>query len=209
MGSPILEGLLFGLLLCVLIGPVFFVIVETSISKGIKEALFVDFGVLVSDVLFVTIAYTAASDALKKTAENNTMLIIGGIIFIGFGIFNLFGKKKANTNKDPAIQVKVKSNHLLYFLKGFFLNTVNPSVLLFWLAMVVFAGSKFNNNGFHITLFFICMLGVYFMVDVLKILGARQVKHILSPLLLRRLNQITGIILGIFGIVLVVRGCFS
>ena len=53
----ILNGILFGMLLSILIGPVFFVLLETSIKKGARHAIFIDIGVLLSDVLYLIAAF--------------------------------------------------------------------------------------------------------------------------------------------------------
>ncbi|MEY3438093.1 MAG: hypothetical protein RL265_678, partial [Bacteroidota bacterium] len=40
-----------------MIGPVFFVLLETSIRKGARAALALDLGVLLSDLVYILIAY--------------------------------------------------------------------------------------------------------------------------------------------------------
>ena len=46
MFEDILRGIPFGLLLAFTIGPVFFVLLETSVTKGFKSALIFDLGVM-------------------------------------------------------------------------------------------------------------------------------------------------------------------
>ncbi|MEZ4889043.1 MAG: LysE family transporter [Crocinitomicaceae bacterium] len=53
----ILKGIVTGFVLTVMIGPVFFVLLETSIKKGVRAGLALDFGVFLSDVIYVLIAF--------------------------------------------------------------------------------------------------------------------------------------------------------
>lgn len=45
-----------GLILSVMPGPVFFVLIENSITKGIRSALALDLGVLISDIVYILLA---------------------------------------------------------------------------------------------------------------------------------------------------------
>ena len=53
MTSAVLEGVLMGLFLSVFVGPVFFLLIETSINKGIREAFIMDAGVILSDIAWI------------------------------------------------------------------------------------------------------------------------------------------------------------
>ena len=51
-----IQAFSIGFLLSVMIGPVFFLLLETSITKGFRSALALDLGVLISDIIYVLIA---------------------------------------------------------------------------------------------------------------------------------------------------------
>ena len=57
--SEFLPAIPIGILLSFTIGPVFFTVLETSISKGVKAAIFVDIGVVLSDVVFFVVDFLA------------------------------------------------------------------------------------------------------------------------------------------------------
>ena len=92
----VLKGLVTGFILSVMIGPVFFVLLETSIRKGIKAALAFDFGVLISDILYILIAYVFYKEVedLSRGADNSVLKLIGGILFLAYGVYNFFSKVK-------------------------------------------------------------------------------------------------------------------
>ena len=47
----VLKGIVTGFILSIMVGPVFFVLLETSIKKGVRAALAFDLGVLLNDRL--------------------------------------------------------------------------------------------------------------------------------------------------------------
>ena len=55
--NEFLPAIPIGIVLAFTIGPVFFTVLETSISKGVKAAIFVDIGVVLSDIVFFVIAF--------------------------------------------------------------------------------------------------------------------------------------------------------
>jgi threonine/homoserine/homoserine lactone efflux protein len=57
MINDILAGLPWGIFLSFMIGPVFFILIETSITKGFRAALTFDLGVVLGDIFFIGIAY--------------------------------------------------------------------------------------------------------------------------------------------------------
>ena len=57
MFDDILTAIPFGIILAFTIGPVFFVLLETSATKGFKSALIFDCGVILADILFILIAF--------------------------------------------------------------------------------------------------------------------------------------------------------
>ena len=52
---------LYGFILAFAIGPIFFTLIETSITKGFKAGVFFDLGALSADLVFITIAYFSTS----------------------------------------------------------------------------------------------------------------------------------------------------
>jgi threonine/homoserine/homoserine lactone efflux protein len=54
--QDILAAIPWGFLLAISIGPGFFILLETSITKGFKAALTLDCGIICSDIIFILIA---------------------------------------------------------------------------------------------------------------------------------------------------------
>ena len=92
----IFQAIGIGFLLSVMVGPVFFILLETSITKGVRASLYLDLGVFISDVIYILFAFIFASQIKSFTndATNNNFIlgIIGGVLFVGYGIYTLFSK---------------------------------------------------------------------------------------------------------------------
>ena len=67
-----------GFFLSFMIGPVFFILIETSITKGIKAALTFDLGVILADVTFILIAYFSSFKLISKIKDDPALFIFGG-----------------------------------------------------------------------------------------------------------------------------------
>jgi threonine/homoserine/homoserine lactone efflux protein len=57
MLNDIISAIPLGFFLSFMIGPVFFVLLETSVVKGFKAAIIFDLGVVLADIIFILIAY--------------------------------------------------------------------------------------------------------------------------------------------------------
>lgn len=215
MIEVIIQGVLLGLLLSVMIGPVFFVLIETSIIKGIRAALILDSGVLVSDILYVYIAYTFYKEAASLMDGNEYFRIFGGVVFILFGLFNIFKKMPSDSKGKEIIPEYTHTffNSFKLVTKGFVLNAVNPGVIFYWLTIIsVGTGASeavTSDTGQVSYIYVIAILVTFFTVDVLKIIGAKQLKPLLTPKILQIVNMITGVILCAAGIVYILNGILS
>lgn len=124
MLNDILSAIPWGILLAFTIGPVFFVLLETSISKGFRAAMTLDAGVVFADVIFILIAYFSTNQILEKLKDDPGLFIFGGAIMLSFGLIAYIKEKKDFRKKlqeeiedDDNIQ---KNNYLGLFLKVFF-----------------------------------------------------------------------------------------
>ena len=89
-----LQAIGIGFLLSVMVGPVFFVLLETSITKGIRAALALDIGVFISDILYILFALSFVDQITSINSGENKLIFgfIGGSIFIIYGTFYFFKK---------------------------------------------------------------------------------------------------------------------
>lgn len=212
MSDLILKGIITGFILSVMIGPVFFVLLETSIRKGIRAGLALDIGVFVSDIIYILIAFLFYNE-VKSLAEGQSKevaKVIGGILFILYGIFTFF--KKPTTIQLTVSKEREPSDwkeYRILCLKGFLLNLANPLVIFYWFS-VLSLGDANQIEGWGpqatLLLFIGIILFTFFSIDILKISGAKQLRPFITSKLLKSLNQLIGIVFMVFGIVLLIQG---
>lgn len=197
-----------------MIGPAFFLLLEISIRRGIRIAIAFDLGVLTADVIYILIAYFFIHqvEELSQGEENAYLRMIGGIIFIVYGIFT-FTKKISEISLKH--RQRIKGNRLakikpkdyaFHYIKGLLVNLANPLIVFFWFFVIASSRSvgKNANNDWELFIFLIFVLGTFFAIDILKIVGAKQLRPFITSKLLSSMNRITGSILMIFGVFLLI-----
>ncbi len=207
MWEDIQAAIPLGFFLSFMIGPVFFVLLETSALKGFRAAIVFDLGVVLADVLFITAAYFSSFQLLENLSNQPGLYVFGGAILLVYGI-TTFAKKQVKNNATKANTEKANANkgYLGLFIKGFLLNFINIGVLVFWLGVIIVVGPSLNNDPNRIITFFTTMVLAYFVTDVFKILLAKQLKRKLTPERIQLIKKGLGIILVICGVVLIIKG---
>jgi threonine/homoserine/homoserine lactone efflux protein len=199
--EAILSGISLGLVLALLIGPVFFLLIDTGISRGFRAAAYIAAGVVLSDALFVLIAYFS-STAIGFIRSNQASIgIAGGMILIVFGVLTII--RKPVIRENVLHLPEYNGHHWKGLGKGFILNFLNPFVLIFWLGVAgSLAGGQTHETGFAI-IFFTASLCTVFVTDLLKAWGAARLKRLIRPVYLLWLNRISGAGLVLFGLRLI------
>ncbi len=194
-----------GFFLSFMIGPVFFVLLETSALKGFRAAISFDLGVVIADILFITVAYFSSFQLLENLSNQPGLYVFGGVILLVYGITTIV-KKEAKKKEINRPNVKVNKGYLGLFIKGFLLNFINIGVLVFWLGIIIVVGPSVDNDPKRIVVFFGTMVTAYFITDVFKILLAKQLKRKLTPKRIHLIKKGLGVILIICGLVLITKG---
>lgn len=209
MINDILSGIPWGIFLSFMIGPVFFILLETSIVKGFRAALFFDLGVVSGDIIFIAIAYLGSFRLIQSLKDKPALFIFGGIVMLAYGVISYIGlhkEKRINTKQiDKEI---IKKDYLGLFIKGLFLNVINIGVLGFWLAVIISVGPKLDMQTSRMMTFFSTVIITYLLVDCVKILLAKQLQSKMTPSNILRIKKGISIVLMVFGIVLMVQGWF-
>lgn len=206
-----LKGIVTGFVLSIMIGPVFFVILETSIRRGVKAALALDLGVLISDLVYILIAYVFYSEVSGLiNGENKGILkLIGGILFVIYGAFTFFKKPKEEKVDEVGNVVQNSSDYFMLALKGFLLNFANPLVIFYWFSVITMGAKNSEHAGTNensILFFLGVILVTFFSFDLLKIFGAKKLRPLVTEKLLVALNHLIGIVFFGFGVFLVIQG---
>lgn len=204
--EAILKGLAMGLLLALSVGPVIFTVVKHSINNGRAGGFSFVIGVWISDFLLVVLS-NAFSELVTQLLDFKMVIGIAGSAFlIGLGLFYLFLKKVTLHPEDVASPSLKGSDHAKIAIQGFLLNTLNPAVMAFWLtAATAIAVSHTSRDRIII---FTSALLLNMGADVAKVVLAYKVRKKLTIKNIRLINKISGLILLIFGTVLLLGVVF-
>lgn len=209
MINDILSGIPWGIFLSFMVGPVFFILLETSIIKGFRAALVFDLGVVSGDIVFIAIAYLGSYRLIQSLKDKPSLFMFGGMLMLVYGIISFVKlKKEEKINTEIIDKEIIKKDYGSLFIKGFFLNIINIGVLGFWLAIIISIGPKLDMQTPRMLTFFTTVILTYLLVDCVKIVLAKQLKSKMTPTNILKIKKGISIVLMIFGIVLITQGWF-
>lgn len=209
--TDFLPAVFLGIILAFTIGPVFFTILEISVSKGFRAAVFFNIGVVFSEIVFFAIAYASTSSLLESIQENPSWKILGGVLLSFYAGITLLGIYQNKTEEGPySVDPGSESPNLIKnMVRGFLLNIINFAVLVFWILIVANYGPGFQDTEYKMFLFFLTIVGTYFSIDLGKIYLAQQLKSSLTRAVITKIKIVVNSVILIIGIVLIFKGFFE
>ncbi len=212
MIQDVLMAIPLGVLLCFLVGPAFFIVLETAATKGFRAALVFDLGVVTADFAFIAIAVFSSYRLINSIKDEPALYIFGGLIMITYGIISFLKLKKDSKNKDESdesIQLELlKKDYRSLYFKGFFLNFINVGVLGFWFLIFLTFGPVLELKTPRLLLFFSSVIITYLLVDIIKMVLAKKLKSKMTAVNILIIKKITSFLLIIFGISIMLQGWF-
>lgn|SRR5690606_25780647 len=205
----ILTGLSLGVFLSFMIGPVFFILIETSLTKGIKAALTFDIGVVLADICFILIAYFSSFQLINQIKDEPALFLFGGAIMVTYGLISFIKLQKLKKAEIHIESNQYKNNYFTLFAKGFLLNFINVGVLGFWLGILITIGPQLDMDPQRLIKFFIFVIAAYLITDIIKIILAKQLKSKLTPPNILKIKKISYIALIIFGLIIMSKSFFK
>jgi threonine/homoserine/homoserine lactone efflux protein len=201
MPSAIVQGISYGLFIALSVGPTIFAIIKYSISYGHRAGFSYIAGVSISDFMFVAVANLGAHFLSYANAYQRQIGIAGSILLIGMGVYGYTKKLKVQRNSETIMPVGA-GGMLKIALSGFFMNTLNPGVIITWIAMSAFVGTETLN--YKITCFVTALI-IILGFDCLKVFGANKVRKLLTPRNIIYLQRISALCLLGVGLFLFVK----
>ncbi|HEV7231872.1 MAG TPA: LysE family transporter [Bacteroidia bacterium] len=196
--EAIYKGLALGMALCLGVGPSFFALIQTSLNNGVRSGIALALGIFISDLACVVFAYLGVSQFFMNPEHKTIIGLVGGTILVVFGLY-IFLQKKPRTHFDDK-ELNLKTPNLaLTLIKGFFLNILNPVVILLWVTWLGVVSSTRNFTRIHILIFFGTTLLTVVSTDILKVLTADRIKKFINPHVLLWINRLVGTILVTIG----------
>ncbi|MEQ1746071.1 MAG: LysE family transporter [Saprospiraceae bacterium] len=221
----IFQGILLGLSLSFMIGPLLFAIMQASLDRGFRAGIALAAGIWASDVLYLYLIYRWVDALAALAALPNFSFwagLCGSSVLLVFGVSTLLARKvpvsdEHNTAADRVLDVIdgpeptgaehnwTRWGYPGYTLRGFLLNTINPFTVFFWLGLAsAFVVSNKLSPRESVS-FFGGMLLSLVATDVLKAYAAKRLRSFLNPRHVLLLQKGIGVALLISGVVLFVR----
>ena len=204
MDFNVLTPITVGFFTAFIMGPVFWVLLETSITKGFKAAVAFDLGVMLADVCFIGVCYLGSFQLLEDDQNKQGLFVLGGTILLLYGLFSWINRNK-KSKEQPEIQ-ESKENYFGLAAKGFAINILNVGVFIFWGGVTIVSSPASGKSFTSFVLFFSIVLLSYFITDLLKISVANRFKSLLTGKGIVIVNSIVSLILIVSGVVLILKG---
>jgi threonine/homoserine/homoserine lactone efflux protein len=157
-------------------------------------------GISASDIALVLVS-NIFTELFNSISDYRTEIgVVGCVFLVTLGIYFLFFKKvKVNESGQQVFKFR-KRDYAKMFLSGFFMNTLNPPVFVFWItaSTTVIA----NTIQQRIITFATCLV-VVLAADIAKVMMAGKIRNRLTPHNIHIINRINGAILVISGIAMI------
>ncbi len=198
MLDAVFKGVLTGITVSFLIGPIFFALMELTIRKGWRSGLFYVWGVILSDVVLIYFLYKLMQ-RFDFTQYKFYIGLIGGAVLMVFGALTYYSKSDMQ-----AVHIENIKTYIGAFLKGVTINLLNPFVVVWWI------GVHTTIKAFDYTLteqlgFYFSVLFMVFLFDLVKIRFAYYLKQRLQAHKLIWIKKIAGVCLFMFGVAMIIR----
>ncbi|PTX60495.1 threonine/homoserine/homoserine lactone efflux protein [Kordia periserrulae] len=204
-------AVLYGLFLSfVAIGPIFFLLLEISITKGFRSALAFDLGAIFADIIFIIFAYYSTSGLIEKIKDDPNLIIFGGLILCAYGVISYIKTSKSFRKiVREHYSVDTRKNLFGLFVKGFFLNFINFGVLAGWIVAIATASKITGDTKYGLFIFITTILVTLLVMDISKIMLAKKLKSKMTPRFIFKAKKWVSIIIIVFGIIMIIKGGYS
>ena len=193
--EAIIKGVLAGLAYGLLLGPLFFLGLQVTLDKGLRNGLALAVGAFLSDFSLAALGWWSSSQlmgAIQQDFFQTGMGMIGAILIIAFGVSAVWPRNEAA--KEALVAGAAKRRYS--FLKGFALNMANPSNWLFWFGLAAAARADAPADPKRYTLVFLgSALAMVLSTDVAKVVLAGKIGARLRPGLPGKIVRLAGIVL--------------
>jgi threonine/homoserine/homoserine lactone efflux protein len=200
MTEALIQGIGWGFLLSLTVGPVFFALIQTSIHNGFKAGALMAMGIMMSDSLYIVVTYLGVSSINNEHSLKIWLGIMGGLIMVIFGLTTLFKKPATEVKEDNSPTFKKVYK---YLFKGFALNGINPFVFIFWLGISSFVNFQSDFSRPELIIYFCSIVAVVFSIDLTKVFLANRLRDFITERFQTILNRFVGSGLLIFGIYMI------
>lgn len=196
MPEIVLYGFLTGMVMSIMLGTVFFALVQNSIDHGFKTGVFISLGVIISDILLISLSWFNAELIPEGSTTDWVVRLCGATFLLFYGLSNLFKKE------NIAYPTTEKKQIAKFIAMGFLLNVLNPGNYIGWLAITTQLQTVAKYSLTEAACYFAGALSAIFIMECLISWGASFLKPYITARFLRLVNRLVGILFIGFAIAL-------
>lgn len=123
-----LDGLRFGMLLQLAIGPICLLVFNTAKNTDFINALWLIGAIAIADALYIYLAMIGASRLLARESIRNVIRMIGALILCLFGMNMIL----STVGSDMMPTIAIDHDARMIFIQGLILTLSNPLTIVFW-----------------------------------------------------------------------------
>jgi threonine/homoserine/homoserine lactone efflux protein len=199
------KGLLLGLFMAVSVGPTLFAVIKYSLNHSYRAGLAFVLGVSVSDAMYVVIANIAAVWLELLNQYQDYIAYGGAVILIVVGLAGLVRRYKPVRPSSTPLTIS-NAHYFRIWLSGFLINTINPGVIITWLAAVTATAN--TTVMYRVVLFGFC-LGLILSLDFAKVFLADTIRRNLTLRKVMYLQKISAACIFLIGLALLISTAFD
>ncbi len=195
------DGLKFGMLLQLAVGPMCLMVFNTAKNVNFLVALSLVLAIALVDAFYIFLAGLGVSKLMEKKSVKSVFKIIGSLVLVIFGIniiLNVF-----NINIIPGLNLKPNTANI--FIQGLILTLSNPITIVFWGSVLT---TKIIDDGLKKKELFIFSIGLVsatlFFLTFIAVLGT-ILSGFIPESVSNILNVIVGLLIIFFGIKMLVK----
>ena len=178
-------------------GPGLFAVLAISTRYGPIPAIWLSLGHTIGDIIYVALAMltlNVLSDVISNSMLYVKILGASYLIYIGYQQWRSKGISFEQSSQ--------KNSTLKLLMAGFVVGVTNPKTIIFYLSFLpIFI--DLNNLTVVTEIEVISVIGftVFFVLSLANIMGIKLRNHIENPIIIKRVNELTGI-------TMILVGCF-
>lgn len=195
------QGLRFGMLLQLAIGPMCLLVFDTAQASGFPPAFSLVLAVAMVDAFYIALAGLGAGRLLEREGAKRLLPLLGGAVLLLFGLniaLSAFGRSFI-----PGVSVNATAGSL--FLQGLILTLSNPLTVVFWGSVLT---AKIVEDGLQsraLTLFSAGAVSAT-LLFLTAVAGLGTVlRSFIPPALSAALNVIVGLLIAGFGVKMMLK----
>ncbi len=192
---PILEGMKYGGLLTLFVGPSFFYLIRVSLTKGYRYGIAFSLGILATDVLILCAIFFGFSAFFQDVQVQVYASLLGGVALLVIGLRTFFYTKKPLPALHLARELADRRAYVGHIFKGAFINGLNPFTFVWWLGILTLVTAEYAYTNTHFMAFVLGVVGVVVSADIAKALLAHRIANLLNTHTLRLADRVVGVIL--------------